>query len=381
MADRQQNSFLAEPPKRLYLDQGFRFQSGQIIAPFEFAYETYGECNADKSNVILICHPLSKGPHAAGYRISNGGVQYGWWDDLIGFGKAIDLRKFFVICCNVPGSCFGTTSPATLDPRSGNPWGSLYPWPTIQDMIEAERLVMRSLGIRRLHTVVGGSFGGMRTLAWAASRSEEVESIVAMACGPSVPIEGLAWHLIARKAIEFDAAFHGGDYYGDPCMLRGLQIARMVGHMTYLSQQALMTKFGKGRCVAECQRDLSSYFEHMGQRFASHYDANSYLRILAAMDDMDLAEQYGSLAYAFKNWRGRTLLLSFDTDRLFPIPELELVERTMSGLHADVMHKHISTRNAHDAFLIDYDLISHPVREFLESPQCSGTIKRAKASW
>lgn len=380
MLSRPQDSFPAAAPRKLVLDHGFQFKNGTIITPFAVAYETYGELNADKSNAILVCHPLSKGPHAAGYRVCNGKEVHGWWDGLIGYGKAIDLNKFFVICCNVPGSCFGTTSPASVDPRSGRPWGSRYPWPTISDMVEADRLVIRSMGIHRLHAVVGGSFGGMRTLAWAAYNPEQVVSIAAMACGSAVPIESLAWHFIARQVVEADAAFHNGDYYDTPHALRGLQIARMVGHMTYLSQQALVTRFGKPGGTAERQGELRSYLEYMGQRFASQYDANSYLRILSAMDEMDLARQHGSLECAFKNWQGRTLLLSFDTDRLFPIREAELVERAISKLNRSVIHSRISTRNAHDAFLIDYPLISQPVVAFLEGREFSETIKRTSVS-
>jgi homoserine O-acetyltransferase len=188
-----------------------------------------------------------------------------------------------------------------------------------------------------------------------------MDSIIAMATGSAVPVHGIAWHIIGRKIIEADARFRGGDYYDDPDPLRGLQVARMVGHMTYLSAQALQTKFGRRRRGNTRQFEIDSYFEYQGKKFAVQYDANSYIRVQAAMDEMDLAEQYGSIEAAFAKWKGRTLLVSFDTDWLFPVSEVERVERAIPGAR----HERIASANGHDTFLIDYDLITPPVREFL----------------
>jgi len=359
-----QNTFVAAPAQELVLPDGFKFTHGQTIRPFTIVYETYGELNADKSNAILVCHALSASAHAAGKYTANDDERPGWWDGLIGYGKGIDLERHFVICANLPGSPFGTTAPKSLDSQ-GHPYGSRYPWPTIEDMVHAEKCVVDHLGITRLRSIAGGSLGGMQVLMWAAMYPQYSESIIAMASGPAVPVQGIAWHIIGRKMIEADPHFNGGDYYEYPEALRGLQIARMVGHMTYLSNLSLQTKFGRRRRGNTRQFEIDSYFEYQGKKFASSYDANSYIRVQAAMDEMDLNEQYGSLQAAFKRWRGRTLLISFDTDWLFPPAESENVAAAMRTLGVDVHHERQSSSNGHDTFLIDYDLITPPVKAFL----------------
>lgn len=360
------NTFLAEPPKTCVLERGFRFAHGQVIAPFTIAYETFGELNADKSNAILVCHALSASAHAAGKYTEAEDERPGWWDGLVGYGKGIDLDRHFVICANLPGSPFGTTAPASIDPATGKPYGSRYPWPTIEDMVHSQRMLLDQLGISHLRAVAGGSLGGMQVLMWCALYPHMTDSIIAMATGAAVPVHGIAWHIIGRKIIEADSRFHGGDYYDDHQSLRGLQIARMVGHMTYLSAQALQTKFGRRRRGDTRQFEIDSYFEHQGKKFAAAYDANSYIRVQAAMDEMDLEEQYGSLQAAFAKWRGESLIVSFDTDWLFPVNEAERVTAAMRSLGTHVHHERIISPNGHDSFLIDYDLITPPVREFLE---------------
>lgn len=360
------NSFIADPPKQLVLDEGFRFLHGQTVAPFTLVYETFGELNADKSNAILVCHALSPSAHAAGRYSESEAERPGWWDGLIGHGKAIDLDRFFVICANIPGSPFGTTSPASIDPASGSPYGSRYPWPTIEDMVETQKLLLDHLGIRRLRSIAGGSLGGMQVLMWCALYPEMADSIIAMATGAAVPVDGIGWHIIGRKIIEADPRFNGGDYYDDPVPLRGLEVARMVGHMTYLSSHALQTKFGRRRRGNTRQFEIDSYFEHQGKKFATAYDANSYIRVQAAMDEMDLEEQFGSLQAAFAKWRGESLIVSFDTDWLFPVYEAERVAAAMRSLGTSVHHARLVTPNGHDSFLVDYDLITPPVRSFLD---------------
>lgn len=365
-----QNTFIAAPPKQLVLPEGFRFAHGETIAPFTIQYETFGELNADRSNAILVCHALSASAHVAGKYTDSDDERPGWWDGLVGYGKGIDLEKYFVVCANLPGSCFGTTAPMSIDPKTGRPYGSRYPWPTIEDMVHSQKIVLEHLGIKHLHSVAGGSLGGMQVLMWTVLYPDFADSIMAMASGAAVPVQGIAWHIIGRKIIESDARFRGGDYYDDPQPLRGLQVARMVGHMTYMSAQALQSKFGRRRRGSTRQFEIDSYFEHQGQKFATQYDANSYIRVQAAMDEMDLAEEHRSLENAFAQWRGKTLLISFDTDWLFPVPEVERVEEAIRVNGAQVRHDHISSPNGHDTFLIDYDLITPPVREFLAgSPQ------------
>ena len=357
-----QNTFISAPPKQLVLEKGFRFSHGETIAPFTIQYETFGELNTDRSNAILVCHALSASAHAAGKYSDAEDERAGWWDGLIGYGKGIDLEKHFVVCVNLPGSPFGTTAPASIDPATGRPYGSRYPWPTIEDMVHSQKLVLDNLGISHLRSIAGGSLGGMQVLMWTVLYPDFADSIMAMACGAAVPVSGIAWHIIGRKIIESDTRFRGGDYYDDPEPLRGLQVARMVGHMTYLSAQALQSKFGRRRRGSTRQFEIDSYFEYQGQKFAKQYDANSYIRVQAAMDEMDLAEQFGSLQAAFSKWQGRTLLVSFDTDWLFPVAEVERVDEAMV---AEVEHVRISSPNGHDTFLIDYDLITPPVRDFL----------------
>jgi homoserine O-acetyltransferase len=268
---------------------------------------------------------------------------------------------------NFPGSPFGTTAPFSIDPATGSAYGSRYPWPTIEDMVRSEKLVLDHLGITHVKSIAGGSLGGMQVLMWCAMYPEFADSIITMATGPSVPVTGIAWHLIGRKIIEADQRFNGGDYYDDPDPLRGLQVARMVGHMTYLSPESLQRKFGRRRRGNTRQFEIDSYFEYQGKKFSTAYDANSYIRIQAAMDEMDLEEQHGSLRGAFENWQGKSLLVSFDTDWLFPPSSVEEVELAMRSLGTHVQHERISSPNGHDTFLIDYDLITEPVRAFLAS--------------
>jgi len=360
-------SFIAAPPQRLVLADGFQFIHGQRIAPFTIVYETFGELNEAKDNAILVCHALSSGAHCAGKYTQDEEERPGWWDGLVGYGKGIDLSKYFVVCVNFPGSPFGTTAPASVDPKTGKAYGSAYPWPTIEDFVHSEKLVLDHLGITKLCAIAGGSLGGMQVLMWCAMYPDMAESVIAMATGAAVPVHGVAWHLIGRKIIEADACFKGGDYYENHDPLRGLQVARMVGHMTYLSSHALQTKFGRRRRGATRQFEIDSYFEHQGKKFASAYDANSYIRVQAAMDEMDLEEQYGSLEKAFAKWRGRALLVSFDTDWLFPVSEAVRVEEAMRENGTAVLHDSITSQNGHDTFLIDYDLITPPVKAFLTS--------------
>jgi homoserine O-acetyltransferase len=358
-------SFISAPPQQLVLPGGFTFLHGDVIAPFTIVYETFGTLAADRSNAILVCHALTPGAHAAG-KYTESDPKPGWWDGMIGHGKGIDLDRYFVVCVNFPGSPWGTTGPKSLD-ATGRPYGSRYPQVTVEDMVESQRLVADHLGIATWRSVVGSSLGGMQVLMWAVLHPQRVGSLVCMAAAAAVPVAGVAWHLIGRKLVQSDPAFNGGDYYDRADSLRGLQLARMVGHMTYLSDEAMEAKFGRRRRGGTRQFEVDSYLEHQGSRFAASYDANSYIRVQAAMDEMDLDEQFGSLPKAFANYAGkRALLVSFDTDWLFPVADCERVHAGMKDAHVAVTHLVIETPNGHDAFLIDYDLITPPVRAFLD---------------
>ncbi|HEY0479898.1 MAG TPA: homoserine O-acetyltransferase [Kofleriaceae bacterium] len=357
-------TFLARPPQRLELERGFAFHHGETIAPFTIVYETFGELAPDGSNAILVCHALSPGAHAAG-KYAPDDAAAGWWDGLIGYGKGIDLNEHFVVCVNFPGSPWGTTGPATVDPATGAPYGSRYPWVTVEDMIASQRLVADHLGIERWKAVVGGSLGGMQVLMWAALHPERVGSIVCMAAASAVPVASVAWHLIGRKLIQSDPAFRRGDYYGTGEVQRGLQLARMVGHMTYLSEAALERKFGRRRRGGTRQFEVDSYLEYQGAKFASSYDANSYLRVQAAMDEMDLEEKFGSLTAAFQAFSAPALLVAFDSDWLFPSAEMLRIHAAMRELRIRATYLELETPSGHDAFLVDYPLITPPVRAFL----------------
>jgi homoserine O-acetyltransferase/O-succinyltransferase len=363
-------TFLCDPPRSLELPHGFRFRHGEVIAPFTIVYETYGELSAARDNAILVCHALSPSAHAAG-KYTPEDAKPGWWDGMIGYGhrKGIDLARWFVVCVNFPGSPWGTTGPRSIEPVTGRPYGSRYPWITIEDMTESQRLVADHLGIERWRCVVGSSLGGMAAMMWPVLHPERTGGLLTMAAAATVPVTGVAWHLIGRKLIESDPAFRGGDYYDDEGSLRGLQLARMVGHMTYMSGQALETKFGRRRRGGTRQFEVDSYLEYQGSKFAASYDANSYIRGQAAMDEMDLHEQFGSLDGAFARYgagRGKALLVSFDTDWLFPPAEVAWLQAAMQRADVDAAHLELATPNGHDAFLVDYPLIVPPVRAFLE---------------
>jgi homoserine O-acetyltransferase len=358
------DTFISDPPKTLELSGGFKFRHGDVIAPFTIVYETFGELNHDRTNAILVCHALSPGAHCAG-KYTPDDAKPGWWDGMVGHGKGIDLKEYFVVCVNFPGSPWGTTAPRTIDPATGKAWGSRYPQVTVEDMVESQRLVADHLGIERFAAIAGSSLGGMEVLMWAALHPARVGSLICMAAAAAVPVASVAWHLIGRKMVQSDPAFAGGDYYGNPVALRGLQLARMVGHMTYLSDEALEKKFGRRRRGGTRQFEVDSYLEYQAQRFASSYDANSYIRVQAAMDEMDLEEQFGSLEAAFASYRGKALLISFDTDWLFPSREVARIHEAMQRAGIAATHLDISTPNGHDAFLVDYHLITPPVRAFL----------------
>ena len=358
------DTFVCEPEKSLVLPDGFRFSHGDRIAPFTIVYETYGELNADRSNAVLVCHALSPGAHCAG-KYAADDAKPGWWDGMVGYDKGIDLAKYFVVCVNFPGSPWGTTAPRTPDPATGKPYGSRYPWVTVEDMVESQRIVADHLGIATWKAIVGNSLGGMEVLMWAALYPERIGGLVSIAASAFVPVASVAWHLIGRKVIQSDPAFNGGDYYDNPDPLRGLQLARMVGHMTYLSNEALESKFGRRRRGGTRQFEVDSYLEYQGSKFATSYDANSYIRVQAAMDEMDLDEQFGSLAAAFSRLRCAALLISFDTDWLFPTSEIARLHSAMCEAGVGATHVDLATPNGHDAFLIDYDKLAPPVRDFL----------------
>jgi homoserine O-acetyltransferase len=343
------------------------------------AYETYGELNEAKSNAILICHALSGDAHVAGFH--PGADKEGWWEIMVGPGKPIDTDRFFVICANVLGGCMGSTGPASADPETGKPYGLDFPVVTIRDMVRAQAMLLDALGIEKVLCVTGGSMGGMQVLQWAASYPDRVVTAVPIATGARHSAQNIAFHEVGRQAIMADPDWNNGDY-GSVQPAKGLAVARMAAHITYLSEAALQRKFGR-----ELQdRDqisfgfgqdfqVESYLHHQGMTFVDRFDANSYLYITRAMDYFDLAGDYnGVLADAFRNTKARFCLISFTSDWLFPTPENKRIAHALNATAANVSFVEIESDKGHDAFLLDEPEMLATVRGFLNAAAAASGI-------
>jgi homoserine O-acetyltransferase len=341
-------------------DKPLRLESGASISPFELAYRTWGTLNADRSNAVLICHALTMDQHVAGKHPVSG--KPGWWDQMVGPGRILDPEKHFIICSNVLGGCMGSTGPSSTDPETGKPWGLTFPVITIPDMVRAQAMLIEHLGIDSLFAVIGGSMGGMQVLQWAADYPDRVFAAVCIAGTARHSAQNIAFHEVGRQAIMADPAWLGGDYASNGSRPeKGLAVARMAAHITYLSEQALQRKFGR-----ELQRDglswsfdadfqVESYLRHQGASFVDRFDANSYLYITRAMDYFDLAAGYGGLlAEAFRTAREtRFCVLSFTSDWLYPTPESRAIVRALNAAGARTSFVEIDSDKGHDAFLLD----------------------------
>jgi homoserine O-acetyltransferase len=334
--------------------------SGVELGPFSVAYQTYGELNADRSNAILICHALTGDQHVASIHPVTG--KPGWWELMVGPGKTIDTRRFYVICANVLGGCMGTTGPKEVDPRTGQPFGVGFPVITVGDMVRAQAMLLDHLGIDQLFCVIGGSMGGMQVLQWAATFPERVFAAVPIACAARHSAQNIAFHEVGRQAIMADPAWRGGEYLRHGTNPRaGLAVARMAAHITYLSEAALHRKFGRSlqdreRVTYGFEADfqVESYLRHQGSTFVERFDANSYLYITRAMDYFDLAAEYGGvLADAFRGTRTRFCVVSFTSDWLFPTAESRAIVHALNAVAANVSFVEIATDKGHDAFLLD----------------------------
>ncbi len=372
-------------------DRPPRLESGASLGPVTIAYETYGELAPDGGNAILACHALSGDAHAAGWSTDpnapsavdgvgadekgvrpRGGL--GWWDGMIGPGKAFDTRKYFVICSNVLGSCRGSTGPASPDPRTGRPYGSRFPLVTVGDMVNAQRELLRHLGVERLLAVAGGSLGGSQALQWALAYPELVRGCIAIATTARLPAMGIGFNEIGRQAIMADPNWRGGDYYDGVPPARGLAVARMVGHVTYLSDQSMAEKFGRRLQGKERysydltpEFEVESYLRYQGASFVGRFDANSYVVVTRAIDYHDLAAQFGggSLERAFARARARFLVLSFSSDWLYtPAQSRELVG-ALEANGADVTYRNLRSSYGHDAFLLEEARQTSLIRPFL----------------
>jgi homoserine O-acetyltransferase len=342
---------------------GFTLESGAVLPELEVAYRTYGQLNADRSNAVLVCHALTGDQYVAEMHPLTG--KPGWWDSVVGPGRPVDTDRFFVICVNVLGGCMGSTGPRSPKPGGGI-WGTEFPTVTIRDMVRAQRKLIEQLGIPRLFAVMGGSMGGMQVLEWAASFPDLVFAALPIATASFHSAQNIAFHEVGRQAIFADPDWEGGFYWrSGKVPARGLAVARMAAHITYLSEQALTRKFGRRvRSTGDGDPsaitlfgdmfEVESYLRHQGSTFVNRFDANSYLTITRAMDLFDLAADHdGDLALAFHGSRTRFCLVSFDSDWLFPTAQSRAIARALNRAGANASFVEIKSDKGHDAFLLD----------------------------
>ena len=353
-------------------DRPLVLDSGGTLGPLSVAYMTYGTLNAERSNAVLICHALTLDQFVAGTHPVTG--KPGWWDLMVGAGKPIDTDRFFVICPNVVAGCMGTTGPGETDPLTGKPFGLSFPLVTVRDMVRAQAMLMDVLGIDELLCVLGGSMGGMQALQWMASYPERVFSAMPIATAARHSAQNIAFHEVGRQAIMADPDWRGGDYTSQGVNpSKGLAVARMAAHITYLSEAALQRKFGRTLQDREALSfgfdadfQIESYLRHQGMTFVDRFDANSYLYITRAMDYFDLAADYGGvLANAFKEIGTRVCIVSFTSDWLFPTAENKRIAHALNAAGANVSFVEIKSDRGHDAFLLDEPELFATVRGFL----------------
>lgn len=350
-----------------------QLDSGETLGPITLAYETYGRLNDDRSNAILICHALSGDSHAAGYYTADDKGP-GWWDDCIGPGKAFDTNKYFVICSNVIGGCRGSTGPGSLDPKTGQPYGLNFPVVTIGDMVRAQRHLIDHLGIDKLLAIAGGSMGGMQVLEWAATYPDRVRAVLPLATTARHSPMLIAFGEVGRQAIYADPNWNHGDYYTGPRPNAGLAVARMVGHITYLSEASMHQKFGRrlqerARFGYDFETDfaIEGYLRYKGNRFTERFDANTYLYVTKAMDYFDLSNGDGRLEPAFaRSSQLIYLVVSFTSDWLYPAYHSKELVSALTMVGADVTYANLQSTWGHDAFLLEVDTMTQLMSNFLE---------------
>jgi homoserine O-acetyltransferase len=379
-------------PQFVDLPDPLPLECGRTLFPVRIAYETYGTLSPARDNAILVCHALSGDAHCAGWTTETGfhsaldGFKadskvarkgLGWWDKLIGPGKAFDTRRYFVICSNILGSCRGTTGPASTNPATGRPYGLDFPAVTVADMVRAERILLKMLGIERLLSVTGGSLGGMQALEWALSYPDDVRSVVMTASTAHIGTQGLAWNAIARNAIMADPDWQGGNYYDSERKPgAGMGVARMVGHVTYLSSEAMRTKFGRelqdrddySYDVTGADFAVESYLRHQAKGFVARFDANAYLYISRALTYFDAARSHGdgSLERAMQKARAEFLLISFTSDWLYPPRDSQEIADALRANGRKPEYHNIDVPYGHDSFLLEIDDQTPLIGNFLE---------------
>jgi len=364
---------LCEPPQELYL------QSGRILGPIEVAYETYGRLSPARDNVVLVAHALSGDAHVAGLHAAED-RQPGWWDPMVGPGRGIDTDRYFVLCSNVLGSCKGTTGPANLNPRTGRPYAMQFPVITVRDMVRVQARLLDHLGIERVLCVIGGSMGGMQALEWAVRYPDRVRSVVPISTtGASSPL-CIGFNKIGRRAIMADPNWRGGDYYGGEPPRDGLAVARMIGHLTFMSDASMRRKFGRrisgreGIYAFTAQYDVERYLHYNGYKFPERFDANSYLYLTKALDAFDLGDGFaGGMEEALAQVRARVRFITFTSDWLYPPVDTDLMEVLLRRLGKRVDHVRVESDYGHDAFLVEVDRYDRRIAEFLERVQGDGS--------
>ena len=357
----------ADPPDQLKLI------SGQKLGPITIAYETCGTLNKDRSNAILILHALSGNAHAAGY-YSPDDKYPGWWDNYIGPGKPFDTDKYFIICSNVIGGCSGSTGPASINPETGREYGLDFPMVTVQDMVRAQWHLVEHLGIDKLLGVAGGSMGGMQALQWSILFPEKVQSVIAIATSPSLSAQGIAFNEVGRQAIYSDPNWNRGNYYNGTPPSNGLSLARMIGHITYLSEKSMHEKFGRRLQDSDflkysCDLDfqVESYLHYQGTNFVERFDANSYLYITKAIDYFDLREDFnGDLLKAFENVKANYLVVSFSSDWLYPSQQSREIVKSLRVNAKNVIFTEIESDKGHDTFLLPNPRLEKNISNFLQ---------------
>ena len=347
-------------PLDMEFDQPLALKSGAVMPAYRLRYETYGTLNADRSHAVLVCHALNASHHVAGW-YEDDPRNVGWWDNLIGPGRPVDTDRFFVIGVNNLGGCHGSTGPSSINPATGLPWGSAFPLVTVEDWVETQARLADRLGIRSFAAVIGGSLGAMQALQWSISHPERVRHCLVIAAAPRLSAQNIAFNEVARQAITTDPDFHGGDFYAHGVVpRRGLRLARMLGHITYLSDDAMAEKFGRELREGEykfgfdVEFEIESYLRYQGDKFSTYFDANTYLRITKALDYFDPSLRHGgSLAAALAGAQARFLVISFTSDwRFSPARSREIVKALLDN-RLDVSYAEIDAPHGHDAFLMD----------------------------
>ena len=359
-------------PQVAHFDTPLPLACGASLSAYDLAYETYGTLNADKSNAVLICHALNASHHVAG-QYANTKNSEGWWDNMVGAGKPVDTDIFFVIGVNNLGSCFGSSGPTTINAATGKRWGADFPLVTVEDWVDSHARLLDKLGISTLAAVMGGSLGGMQALAWSIRYPARVRNALVIAAAPNLSAQNIAFNEVARQAIMSDPAFHDGRFAENNVVPKdGLTVARMIGHITYISDDQMESKFGRSlreglKYSFAPEFQIESYLRYQGEKFSQYYDANTYLRVTKALDYFDPARDHaGSLAAALTTASSRFLVISFTTDwRFSPARSREIVKALLDADKA-VTYAEIDAPHGHDAFLLDNTQYHAVVRQYLQ---------------